>query len=1671
MFPISLVVSPIVSVVIKTAASLISDRYVAVIGVEEDIKRLSDTLSAINAVLQETDKMQTKSEPLKDWLEKVQDFAYDTADILETLSADAYMWRRKQVSSLRSSMHKIFIGYSIVDDVTKLLRRLEDIKEGKKLFDNIISAPGVMMPASETEHGHGYRHRYGQIHTSSLLNKSQVVGRKDDKEKIVEMLLSDSLDKDVGEEEGHIATITIVGMGGVGKTTLARLVYDDDAVKEHFEYRIWISVNFNFNLDRILQEMKESLYGTSYYKPTLSMDNVQTEVHKFLARKRFLLVLDDVWTQKIADWEQLKVILENGKRGSRVIVTSRSKRVFGIQANHYNLSEMGEEECWDLFKKHAFQGNNTSGDARKRLEDIGRGIVHKCQGLPLAVKVMGLLLCNIEVSKWEDILKNDIWKVEQNLKEGEEEILPALMLSFIHLPSHLKQCFAYCSIFPKGYGFDKNELVKFWMAEGFIQPGDMERMEDKGLRYFDELLARSFFQPNDGPETNCKMHDLIHDLARSVSSRYIHHLKDDGKCDVSETSRYVSLVCKDVEQPIMNIISKSRRICTLLSPTELFTKEFGQVLLEQIFHNLRYIRLLDLSSSTLMELPKSIKELKLLSYLDLSKTEIRQLPDAICSLHNLQTLKLLGCHYFSDLPKDLNILINLRYLEVDEIFWFRCSTLPRGIGSLTSLHNLHKFPVGCQKGYGIEELKNLLYLTGKLHISKLENAVNACDANLKDKQMLRELVLEWSERNFQLTGEITDERTLEDLNPHSSLEVLRIMHYMGTRIPTWMRSGELQTLKVLSLYHCKNCKILTLGQLPALKELHIKGMEELEEWHEEGSPSMYRLNISNCPKLRKLPGFFGDLRVLEIKKCDSLKALPVTPFLVFLILIDNLAFEGWSEPRISLYPSNDQDEPMPSSFENDQDRPLHCISGNSQFQLMVCTCQNNQDPFLPSSSDQIMPCSTESHQHQLMKSSTSIIDEDQLMSSSSQDNEDQSGQQASNNGQDELLPLLSENNVAQSFRQHDQYQLLLSSSGYLTLMQHTMIHLLELKIIGCPKIQGLPQFFSPQKLELIGCNDLLQALPIHTPRLQVLALDTCPDATLVQAIPHSPIMYSLAISSISNLVSLPALPELPELSALHIRGCKDLKSLLDREGSWQSLPNLKLLSIRDCSQLSTLADEGLPASLECLIIHSCANLRSLGPSWVLRNLSSLKDLYIDDCPELESLPEDGVPTSLQHLRIKGCPLLTVQCKNEDGGGSDWQKIRDIPDLQIEKVALKPCASSSACSYFPYCCKGIDTKDTEQLEQLKPGSLKKQGQNSKGKMEPGGSSNSAENRLKLKGKAVQEQREKPLSSIDHGQNFKGKTLLGQSSSSTEQELTDQSSLNRSDACSIHEIVELKPENETDTQLKMETMLSKMNSCYGEVIDLEQENSPSPTLNTVKKLELNPIVAPNSKALTDKPSFMQQSQTSPLLTEQLTDGPSVGENNPDHLQALIDSMPNEDDGVEDPFANPDNNLDLIKYEQFELTKVNRTIHSVLHLSLFDALSSLGQNEILSAMEKLIKSPNLWEDQKAILRHLRQFFSRISSEYESCKSQIQEADKFFQDRETLINSLQESQASISDYEKETKRPMNCPSTLENIKASMWEKKKQLANEKLVAVNRQWQSFKDSANQFLQLLHGEFK
>ncbi|KAE8037270.1 hypothetical protein FH972_009871 [Carpinus fangiana] len=260
-----------------------------------------------------------------------------------------------------------------------------------------------------------------------------------------------------------------------------------------------------------------------------------------------------------------------------------------------------------------------------------------------------------------------------------------------------------------------------------------------------------------------------------------------------------------------------------------------------------------------------------------------------------------------------------RQTALDDIFWFNLSMLPPSMGNLTSLHNLPVFQVGQVNGYGIKQLEKMVHLSRTLHISKLENTVNAGDAKLNDKKSLDKLVFEWSDRAVNTQDEATENSLLKDLQPPSNLKELQIIRYRGNEFPAWMKEGQLQNLVSLNLNGCIKCKNLSLCQLPNLRALHIKGMQELEKLTEVECRSLGWLKLSNCPELRELPSIFPNLGVLKIKRCNSLRALPVTPFLQFLILTDNLILEDWHEAILMLQVGNDQGQretrPHPSFME------------------------------------------------------------------------------------------------------------------------------------------------------------------------------------------------------------------------------------------------------------------------------------------------------------------------------------------------------------------------------------------------------------------------------------------------------------------------------------------------------------------------------------------------------------------------------------------------------------------------------------------------------------------------------------------------------------------------------------------------------------------------------------
>ncbi|XP_034680439.1 putative disease resistance RPP13-like protein 1 [Vitis riparia] len=225
--------------------------------------------------------------------------------------------------------------------------------------------------------------------------------------------------------------------------------------------------------------------------------------------------------------DSLRSPLLEGAPGSKILVTTRNLNVatmMGGDKKLYELKHLSDDDCWLVFQKHAFENRNVNEHPDLAL--IGREIVKKCGGLPLAAKALGGLLRSEHTEdKWNIILDSKIW----NLPGDKCGILPALRLSYNHLPSHLKRCFAYCALFPQDYEFKKEELILLWMAEGLIQQSNEDKkMEDLGGDYFCELLSRSFFQSSNSNKSRFVMHDLINDLAKSIAGDTCLHLDDES---------------------------------------------------------------------------------------------------------------------------------------------------------------------------------------------------------------------------------------------------------------------------------------------------------------------------------------------------------------------------------------------------------------------------------------------------------------------------------------------------------------------------------------------------------------------------------------------------------------------------------------------------------------------------------------------------------------------------------------------------------------------------------------------------------------------------------------------------------------------------------------------------------------------------------------------------------------------------------------------------------------------------------------------------------------------------------------------------------------------------------------------------------------------------------------
>ncbi|TYI58712.1 hypothetical protein E1A91_D11G380200v1 [Gossypium mustelinum] len=590
------------------------------------------------------------------------------------------------------------------------------------------------------------------------------------------------------------------------------------------------------------------------------MDQLQKQLREKIGGKKYLLVLDDIWNDEWEKWVSLKELLVGGAKGSRIIVTTRSLRVAKItsKCQPYVLNGLSDNDAWSLFKEIAFE-QRSADSTDSGFVEIGKLILERCCGVPLVIRtIAGTLSFKETKSEWLSFKDNELARISQN----KGEILPTLKLSYDHLPSHLKHCFAYCRLYPKDYEIEVQALVQFWIAQGFIkQLNQSHSLEEIGFGYFKDLVERSFFQEVEEyriGNMRCKMHDLMHDLAESVAGMES-SIVDSNKIasDVGEKCRHISI------NPSLIPLFKGKKLRTLLHFPNNTDQNLSDETWDLIISNCRCLRVLKLNSIGIQKISPSICKLKRLRYLDLSRNfSLKILPKSICKIQNLLALKLDGCDGLKELPKKIEKLVNLTHLECEHCI--SLTHMPRGIGKLTSLETLSMFVVdkdGSHGGADLSELRLLNNLRGRLEIRNLGFVKNAKEkfkaAHLKEKQHLRSLVLEW---NVDNDDEDDDEKSLEDLQPHPNLKELCIGGWRGdAKFPSWL--SLLTNLVDISIYAPSKFKHLpSFAQLPCLQQLKLSGLTELECMDNNSSkgsqgesesffPSLKYLRLDNCPNM------------------------------------------------------------------------------------------------------------------------------------------------------------------------------------------------------------------------------------------------------------------------------------------------------------------------------------------------------------------------------------------------------------------------------------------------------------------------------------------------------------------------------------------------------------------------------------------------------------------------------------------------------------------------------------------------------------------------------------------------------------------------------------------------------------------------------------------------------
>ncbi|CAF2216193.1 putative disease resistance protein At1g50180 [Brassica napus] len=887
----------IVSVTVQKLGEFLLEEPLFLFGIGDQVKQLQDELKRLRCFLKDADEKQRKSERVRNWIAEIREAAYDAEDLLEAFFLKAESKKGKGIKKvfrrLSCIMSEAVSLHSVGSEIREITTRLTKIAASMKDYGIKEAMDGESLSLFDSLREQRQSFPYAVEHN--------LVGLEQSLEKLVNDLVS-------GGEK--LRVMSIYGMGGLGKTTLARQVFHHSIVRRHFDRFAWVYVSQECRRRHVWQEILLNLSYKDENQRILSLRDEQLgeELHRFLKRTKCLVVLDDIWGTDA--WDGLKHVFPH-ETGSNIVLTTRNKEVALYADPRGVLHEprlLTHEESWELLEKISLQGrDNLEPMLVKKLEEIGKQMAIKCGGLPLAITVLGgLLAMKNTLNQWQRVQENITPYVSNGgSSNGSKSMMVAdvLSLSYEDLPAHLKQCFLYFAHYPEDFEVHVGTLVSYWIAEGMVMPVKHTEesgmtVEDIGQDYLEELVKRSIVMVGKrdivtSEVMTCRMHDLMREvcLQKAEQESFVQVVdsrqqeEDEAlRSLLTNTSRRISVQIHGgaeehrIERLYMS--SQCRSLVYLMKNQGSQWTLLGKV----SFRKMKLLRVLDLEGAQIKggKLPDDVGDLIHLRNFSLRLTNVKELTSCIGNLTLMITLDLFvkGRLYIPDVIWKLK---RLRHLcmpsELD----------PRTKLDLSTLRNLQQlwdFPVGQCNPRDLLAMTSLRRLSINLSsqntdfevvssLSRVLKRLRGLTINVPCEPMPPPVDITQLVSAFTNLSELELFLKLEKLPGEQSfssdLGALRLWQ-CGLVDDPFLVLEKLPNLKILQLFegsfvgselHC------SVNGFPQLHSLTLSQLENLEEWTVEDGAMirLVSLELKCCKKLKSVPEgtrFLKNLQEVEI---------------------------------------------------------------------------------------------------------------------------------------------------------------------------------------------------------------------------------------------------------------------------------------------------------------------------------------------------------------------------------------------------------------------------------------------------------------------------------------------------------------------------------------------------------------------------------------------------------------------------------------------------------------------------------------------------------------------------------------------------------------------------------------------------------------------------------------